>query len=596
MDATQTPQSIYHPLSDNRKEIRLLHIQPALRHTDPIHCSLTTAFLDDGAVDGGPYYEALSYAWGLDTHASPVYLQGVSKTVTVNLYHALQHLRHASKERVMWIDALCIDQKNFTERTHQVGMMRDVYGRASSTTVWLGLSTGDECDLAMKFLARLGSDEDLHICPPLMPCVEVEGRDLLSSEITAGLKSFFSSPWWSRVWTVQEWILSRNATFQHGLFLLEGRIVQKVVKHWKNHVYLQSCCLTVLRHLEGQFMSYYFSKLNYIVKVVQNTHSLPFIISLFRNNCNATDPRDKVYGLLGLARSRYENVVSADYTQTVEAAFETATIQMIQQTESLEVLSHIPSVEPKLTLPSYVPDWTVYYKKLEHFSWLGWLSSIHTYDACKSEAARLTIVCHGCVQLKGITVDEIDMMSSTSVLDGKAGFSDALFSCIGLRNARAQSSGYQICDSDFWSAICGSQWYYVNESGISIQRITATEFQASGLLEKLTAWSSNSMSDFWEEYDQNPEVRNFGKLYGSVRVGRNFVITKNGRPAWCPRTCQKGDTIAVLAGGTVPFVLRKVENEKYRFIGDAYVQGIMDGEAVDEMHSNGKDWEDIQLI
>ncbi|UPX11105.1 uncharacterized protein EKO05_0001728 [Ascochyta rabiei] len=235
--------------------------------------------------------------------------------------------------------------------------MRDVFEGASSTTVWLGLSTVGECESAMKFLAHIGSDGDLHLDPLLVPYVEVEGMNILSSQIIAGLKSLFGSSWWSRVWTVQEWFLSRHAVFQSGPLLIEGLNVQRALDHWNSHMYDQACCYGFLvGHPKGRDLFAHFDKLFYLTQDTVGS-SLPYTISLFRDNCVVTDPRDKGYGILSLARGQYENAVDADYTQTIEAAFQATTIQMIRQTGSLEVLSHIPgAVDPELALPSYVTD------------------------------------------------------------------------------------------------------------------------------------------------------------------------------------------------------------------------------------------------
>lgn len=102
-------------------------------------------------------------------------------------------------------------------------------------------------------------------------------------------------------------------------------------------------------------------------------------------------------------------------------------------------------------------------------------------------------------------------------------------------------------------------------------------------------------ADFVEYHLHDKDLRMFVDLYRALRTGRNFVVTEKGRLDWCPESCQKGDRIIVLAGGKVRFILRQLEKGDYQLLGDAYVHGIIDGEAVDEMKRTGGDWESIAL-
>ena len=93
---------------------------------------------------------------------------------------------------------------------------------------------------------------------------------------------------------------------------------------------------------------------------------LPYILSSFRKCRDATDLRDRIYGMLG------EHAVAVDYTQSVEQVLATAAIQMISAAGSLDVSSHQPArLRSAMILPSYAPDWTSFYDDLHaHFSWL----------------------------------------------------------------------------------------------------------------------------------------------------------------------------------------------------------------------------------
>ena len=104
--------------------------------TDPLHCSVTTINLEDT-----PPFEALSYVWGERTALSPILCDGRPLSITLNLELALRQLRYPTRPRILWVDAICIDQDNIEERSRQVQYMRLVYKHATRVVVWLGAKT-----------------------------------------------------------------------------------------------------------------------------------------------------------------------------------------------------------------------------------------------------------------------------------------------------------------------------------------------------------------------------------------------------------------------------------------------------------------------
>ncbi|KAH6716038.1 heterokaryon incompatibility protein-domain-containing protein, partial [Leptodontidium sp. MPI-SDFR-AT-0119] len=127
----------YYCLSpDNgRKPIRLLELLPCSTAA-ALKCRLIHVFLADN-----PPYQALRYCWG--DNSNPVTIQCDTGTilVTQNLYAALLRLRKKQQHRTLWVDAICINQGDDSERIHQVRQMKDIYQAASRTLVWLGPDT-----------------------------------------------------------------------------------------------------------------------------------------------------------------------------------------------------------------------------------------------------------------------------------------------------------------------------------------------------------------------------------------------------------------------------------------------------------------------
>jgi len=154
-EASDAPSVLYHnvPL-EIKTSTRLLTLHCG-SGKDPIVCSLTTVDLEMN-----PQYEALSYFWGSPNETASVLLDSAPVNVRENLWLALWHLRFVNRYRILWIDALCINQQNVRERNHQVGLMDRIYSKAAEVLVWLGPASGNS-DKAMDCLAdfiQVGND------------------------------------------------------------------------------------------------------------------------------------------------------------------------------------------------------------------------------------------------------------------------------------------------------------------------------------------------------------------------------------------------------------------------------------------------------
>lgn len=121
------------PLDRSRREIRLLAVQSS---GPEICCEIETCSLNDDIE-----YIALSYASGAGSPTRPIQFDGFDIEVGESLYTALEFFRAALEpdtERVIWADAICINQDDDEEKNWQVQQMRFVYQQALSVCVWLG--------------------------------------------------------------------------------------------------------------------------------------------------------------------------------------------------------------------------------------------------------------------------------------------------------------------------------------------------------------------------------------------------------------------------------------------------------------------------
>lgn len=149
MDTTEYsgPAQLYSPLAD-ADEIRLLHLLPSTRQDPVVECTIKHFNLKWDL-----HYEALSYMWGSPTSSNSIEINGKTCSIRENLFSALLHLRHWHTPRTLWIDALCINQEDNSERNHQVHQMGRIYQSALNVVVWLGPSDASS-GVAMQFLKR----------------------------------------------------------------------------------------------------------------------------------------------------------------------------------------------------------------------------------------------------------------------------------------------------------------------------------------------------------------------------------------------------------------------------------------------------------
>ena len=127
--------NIYEPLG--AREFRVLVLEGGTKGTE-VCCSLITRKLEAENELAVPSYEALSYAWGDPKCTNNIRIGEAKLGVATNLYVALQYLRSETKPRVLWIDAICINQTDLPERGQQVRIMDSIYRGAECVLAWLG--------------------------------------------------------------------------------------------------------------------------------------------------------------------------------------------------------------------------------------------------------------------------------------------------------------------------------------------------------------------------------------------------------------------------------------------------------------------------
>jgi Heterokaryon incompatibility protein (HET) len=611
----------YTPLDIGQNLIRLIHLSPATPADGEIRCRLSIALLDDK-----PQYEALSYVWGDINNTRYAEVDGHSFPITVNLHSVLSHLRLQDQERILWVDALCINQTDLRERMHQVSRMSYIYGQASQVIVWLDEGWPGS-DMAMHFLRSLGEDETLHLDPSQKPTISVNGLNLDSSELCGHLIRLFDLPWWKRTWTIQEFVLAKKLVFQCARSLVTRETMYMARENFWSHK--DRCCL--LNKLDfphpelGLSLSESFvqpAKLDFISKTRGHSYNVLAGIAAFCKR-EVTDPRDKVYGMLGLGTGQYANLVEPDYTLSPEKVCEAVAIKSVERTGKLEFLSHLFEHQNS-KLPSFIPDWTgllgwseIYESRLGHVNW---------FCASRDMPAELKIICHGMLAAQGVIFDKIIATGATSLLEYTAepGSLKELHRLAGLE----KSSEELYCHTSdsrlvaFWHTLCGGMEMFLKDSNRYSRRL-----RGSTDLSRYSKWaafftaSPRHRAELWDN-----ETGHILLDIQTATHGRRFFTTSKGYFGFAPQKCKEGDLVVVLAGGSVPYIIRPASPARqlwkilassmqsadclrairaaiklcsktcYTILGDSYVHGIMDGELFELPGGSERALKEIVLV
>lgn len=356
MAPPQTTDPPYTSLESMEFGIRLLELAPG-SFEDVIRLRVITTDLCDG---GDHTYEALSYVWGVDYAPTEVCIDAIPVKVTSNLDSALRHLRRRLLSRVLWIDALSINQQDVQERNNQVRNMGLIYQKATSVLIWLGPVDNKDIHLramlgAMQF-SFSGEQSRIDLFDYICSIIAVIDLDVAGSRNPRNrafevLYELVSRPWFKRLWVVQELALSKSASIQIGTYLFPWAAFEQFVR-WLPHYKVDS-----KNHRK-------------LVEAADQVMKVPPVASFYSQlhrtlHLSTTDPRDKIYGILGISAFGTSRI-DPDYNKSPGRVYTEAMALLLSQ-GIISTYWHSPlrnskgnRLLEKLTdLPSWVPDFCI---------------------------------------------------------------------------------------------------------------------------------------------------------------------------------------------------------------------------------------------
>ncbi|KAH6708970.1 heterokaryon incompatibility protein-domain-containing protein [Leptodontidium sp. MPI-SDFR-AT-0119] len=463
-------------------------------------------------------YSALSYTWGSGPRDTIVLVDGCEFHVTKELNLALRHLRtyHTDKAvQSVWIDAISINQSDSREKNAQIPLMKDIYRSAQEVIVWLGeedpVLTRDVMDM-LESRVQFDESSDAVLVSEMDPITVQQwnnfGTDLMKR------------PWWRRMWVIQEIVVAREASVMCGSYTVSWKKLETAA------VWAMIDDKPVYRHSEEEVAKgdVYFPNVRFKRGYRMRLRAgLPMpILELLQNNvsCSATDPRDMIISLIGLA---------------TDIDFEPPPPELVDQLPVRYIYNASLGLKPDF-----------------HFVGSNEL--------------------HGCA-VRVDTIDRIGLPFLDRHPPGEVFYQTLLqWRTVALINSEEEDS------------------YIAGGSKIDAYRrtITADQTRYSARVPEgecefdPMACCDESGFNWFKQLEWGAYSKSFRDDERAVYLRcltRTFFVTHKGYFGIGPPDIQEDDCVCILSGCSVPVVLRR-DKENWSFVGECFVCGIMDGEAV----------------
>jgi len=338
-------------------EIRLLYLVPSTI-SRVICCRM-----EHHPLDQAPEYEAISYTWGDNSRTQEILIDGCRFKITQNAYDSLYNRSFYARTVRVWIDSICIDQEDPIEKAKQVRLMTKIYKQASQVIVFLGNRPDahmindvlDELNRRRKWYDDSVLGEELH-------------REYILQEASPRWQAFLNfldQPWFGRIWVLQEVAVAKTVHAIYGNRYIDWETLVEVLRTFISEI--SADCQSLLYSAENYNTRQvsnapaYASIMTTINQLLQEGESLPLSILLqLTHRFKATDPRDKLFALMGMSDPASCGPVQIDYTKDVLSLYREIARYIFIRERGLSSLHNAGIGSPRsLTdLPSWVPDWS----------------------------------------------------------------------------------------------------------------------------------------------------------------------------------------------------------------------------------------------
>jgi hypothetical protein len=573
----------------------VLAIQPGA-NDDTLVASFEVLDLDTANIP----FEAISYQWSEGGgQKAPIYLQGETVSINAYLRSILLHLRLERHARILWADAICINQADHTERLQQVTIMQRIYSRAVRVIGFVGKDYvhAGKCFDAIKMLTAAWFDTQ-------KSSIEDTGAYFTAGNVHPGVINeadmgkivpIFQSGYWKRLWVVQELVSSRNAVIRWGDAEISWTLLGLATTLIRNNQSLMAMFTRVetSRTSTGPFqgspdartglMNAYLMYRMPSAEFRGDSMSFLDLLRLTRR-FDVSEPLDRIYAILGLPSQHTgpgRKSIPPDYRLLSEGLYSRVFYWVFHTHKNpLEILSavrHTTLFYPDY--PTWIPQWHVkpirsiggsHRADMKFDASAGWNPKPSAKLVWKNNERHLI--------LQGFILGSIT--SSHRALP-QVNYNDPEGQHQQLKAHNVQLDHWLYQNVSSHSDVkqlplvltAGQDWYG------NILRDQAAVLRHT---ESYRNWKRNIFKNI---VPHDEDAVRYRQAMGNVCDERQLFTATGRLLGLGPELLRKGDVVCVVAGGQVPYVLRPLSDDTFYFVGECYVAGYMFGKAVEDWRS-----------
>jgi hypothetical protein len=577
---------IYLPIDAWSKEIRLLTLEPG-HGNEIIRCTLSHAFLDKYPI---PHYETVSYTCGDPALRSEIILHGHPTSVLASSEVVLRRVRRPTAQSVLWIDSICIDQENTEERGQQVSKMYEIYAKTSRNLIWLGPDDGHTEQAVVSIRTVLDAMAQEYNGLENLGSIlrDNQGNEQISStglsvinldKILDSLVHFYNSPWFRRLWVLQEVSLAPTSICYRGSYeipILDILRTASSLNYKLNGTsgYTHFAHVTKIFDFADKDHGYYWQS-------GKRTTFLHLLDSV--KTFETVNPRDHIFAILGLwhqksayARSTDQFLLRPQYLLNVCEVFRNGNLRVL--------LSAYEGDEDFGKWSSWVPRWNRQFDR-------------GTDPDCLRANTRFR-------SDNDVAMDLISDMFSVLCVRGLV--IDVVSKALPAYNTKMKARRWQENLAKFEALTCNNPW--IRRPIGNMEAKVASTLSAGGAVTGDVLEESEILASYrayrqhlkayktfpLEDLDLNDTATDQEWLagrferYSAIAMNRAVFNTDHGHIGLGPLTTKPGDLLVILYGSQYPAIVRPHKDaDCCFFVGLAYVYGIMDGEAVRAYKARG---------
>jgi hypothetical protein len=620
----------HRPFDDAKNEIRLLRVSKVVEPSDTsVEPSLEVEIFHVPLASASNYI-AVSYAWGNPAPVRRLLCEGREIHVPENTFRVLYTITHCAARDstqlyqkgdtlTLWIDALCINQKDVGEKNAQVPLMGRIYSQAKGAIGYVGSpSKGTDPNGAIHSMAWWAN------CPILKPPKDLTtdqsdpafqtwlagaqkaGVGEPPASLAQDLTDLWSSEWFTRCWVTQEMVLPEKVVCMYGygsnVCTWNLALLTMLIERAQNVETAQRDAYKIGSTFDKQLLqkAIHVDAWRKMRDEVHTKDKKRDLISLLQRSrrTKATDQRDVIYSLFGLMEVAERAAIRVDYSpsHTVSDVFMDVARYCISANHGPNLLVEAGLSRSTIPhLPSWAPDWT-------NMSCTPLNTGI--YNACSNLAKPFELLADGKrLNVTGLRVESVVHLSVPvtyphGVLDlpGRDpattpySLNDILVAAaIACEPAHKVYPTYPLRHED-WSDVlrrtCAVDRHWSGRRLTSTDRhefdacIAATGF-GSDVFSAISPDGPTISTPTLDASSIHANSLPYGIVVAEFQKGRVMGLLRGGLLACMPLETRVGDVVVVLFGGWVPYVLRPVGDGEFELVGHCYVHGIMDGEWVE---------------